>query len=385
MPARVYVVGAGMTKVGRHFDKGLVELAAEAYDAAVEDAGIEPAGIVVANMMAGSLQGQDSLGALIASSLGLRYRPALHVEAACGSGGAAVYTAYSLVASGLLPSVVVIGVEKMTDYPTAIVTEALAQAADADYEVFYGASFAALNALMMRLYMRRYGVSRDEMSEWPVMMHENALSNPYAQLHKRITRRMVAESQVVADPIRLLDSSPIGDGAAAVILASEEEAVRSKWGATVEVAGVGLAVDTVELSNREALDEVPALGEAARRAYSMAGLGPGDIDVAEIHDAFTITAMLSIEALGFAGKGEAAKQLARGRFHPGDKPTLNPSGGLKARGHPVGATGVYQVAELTMQLRGDYPGLRVEDARNALASNIGGDGSTTTVIILRRR
>ena len=381
----VYVVGVGMTKIGRHFDKGLVELAAEAYEKAVEDAGIEPAGIVVSNMMASSLQGQDSLGALIASSIGLRYRPALHVEAACGSGGAAVYTAYSLVASGLLPSVMVIGVEKMTDYPTAIVTEALAQAADADYEVFYGASFAALNALMMRYYMERYGVSRDEMSEWPVMMHENALKNPYAQLHKKITRRMVAESQPVADPIRLLDSSPIGDGAAAVILASGEEARKTHWGATVEVTGLGLAVDTVELSNREALDRIPALERAAEQAYQMAGVTPREIDVAEIHDAFTITAVLSIEALGLAGRGEAAKLLARGRFHPGDRPTLNPSGGLKARGHPVGATGVYQVAEITMQLRGDYPGLRVDNPRHGLASNIGGDGSTTTVVILSRR
>ncbi|BES82827.1 thiolase domain-containing protein [Pyrodictium abyssi] len=381
---RVYIAGVGMVPIGRHYGKGLLDLAAEAAFRALDEAGVEPDMVVVTNMLASKLQEQDNLGAYIASGIGLRGKPALRVEAACGSGGAGVYTAYSMVRSGLARSVLVVGVEKMTDYPTSTVTSALAQAADAEYELFYGASFTGLNALMMRYYMERYGVDRDTMSEWPVMMHENALSNPYAQIRRRITREDVARSQVVADPIRLLDSSPIGDGAAAVVLVSEEVAARLPEKPSVYIAGAGMATDTVELSNREALDRIPAAKTAAEQAYRMAGVDPGNIDVAEIHDAFTINAVLLIEELGFAPHGEAARLLAEGRFHPGDRPTLNPSGGLKARGHPVGTTGVYQVAEVAMQLRGDFPGVRVEGAETGLAVNMGGDGSTLIAHVLRR-
>jgi len=389
MPGPVYIVGVGLTKVSRHFDKSLIDLFAEASLKALEEAGVEPRdldAVVVGNMLANSLGSQDSLGALLATSIGARYKAAFHVKAACGSGGVAVYTGYSLVASGLADLVLVGGVEKMTDYPTPVITTALAQAGEAEYEVFYGASFAAFNALMMRLYMEKYGVSRDEMSEWPVMMHANAEKNPYAQIRRRISREDVAKSRVVADPIRLLDSSPIGDGAAAVLLASENglKKLGKKPDVLVEIAGVGLAVDTVELSNREELDAIPALRYAALQAYNMAGIEPKKLDVVEVHDAFTITGILSLEALGLAEKGKAAKLVAEGRFHPGDKPVANPSGGLKARGHPVGATGVYQVAEITMQLRGDFPGVKVEGAEYGLASNIGGDGSTITAIVLRR-
>ncbi|KSW11585.1 acetyl-CoA acetyltransferase [Pyrodictium occultum] len=381
--ARVYVAGVGVTRVGRHYGRGLLDLAAEAAFRAIDEAGVEPGAVVVTNMLASRLQEQDSLGAYIASGIGLRGRPALHVEAACGSGGAGLYTGYAMVRSGLVDSVLVVGVEKMTDYPTSTVTSALAQAADAEYELFYGASFTGLNALMMRYYMERYGVDRDTMSEWPVMMHENALINPYAQLRRRITREDVARSQVVADPIRLLDSSPIGDGAAAVLLVSEELASKLPEKPSVYIAGAGAATDTVELGSREALDRIPAARMAAEQALRAAGVRPEDIDVGEIHDAFTINAILLIEELGFAERGKAARALAEGRFRPGDRPTLNPSGGLKARGHPVGATGVYQVAEVAMQIRGDFPGVRVEGAETGIAVNMGGDGSTLTAFILR--
>ncbi len=383
---RVFVVSSSMTKVGRHFDKGLIDLAAEALWKAIDEVNIEPEAIIVGNMLSSSLQHQDNLGAYIASSIGFRLKPALKVEAACGSGGVAVYTAYALVASGLVKTAAVIGVEKMTDYPTAIVSKALAQAADAEYELFYGSSFTGLSALMMRYYMVKYNVSRRELSMWPVQMHEYALKNPYAQIKRRITVEDVESSPTIADPIKLLDSSPISDGAAALILASED--VVSKFGlkddALVEIAGVGLAVDTVELSNRVELDIIPSAIEAARQAYKMAHLEPKDIDVVELHDAFTIHAMLLLEALGFSGRGEAAKLYATGRFRLGDQPVVNPSGGLKARGHPVGATGVYQVAEIHQQLKGIFPGVKVENAQTGLACNMGGDGASTSVIILRR-
>ncbi len=382
---RVYVAGAALTRVGRHYERGLLDLAAEAAWAAIEDAGgVQPEAIVVGNMMSSSLQGQDNLGAYIANGIGLRGVPAFKVEAACGSGGAALHAAYTLVRSGVYSVVLVVGVEKMTDYPTATVTRALAQAADAEYEAFYGATFAGLNALVMRYYMERYGVSREEMSRWPVLMHENALSNPYAQLRRRITIEDVARSQVVADPVRMLDSSPIGDGAAAVLLVSGSAASRLGVERTVEIAGAGLATDTVELGNRVELDRLPAAREAAERALQMAGLEASRLDVVELHDAFTVNAYVLLEELGLAPRGASPRLLGEGRFHPGDRPTVNPSGGLKARGHPVGATGVYQAAEVVMQLRGDYPGLRVAGAETGLALNMGGVGSTVAAHVFRR-
>ncbi len=377
------MVGVGMTKIDRHYDKDMRSLAAEAALKALDDTkGADPKAVVVGNMMSSSLYQQDSLGALVADAIGLRGRGALKVEASCGSGGHAVAVGYSLVASGLYDQVMVVGIEKMCDYPTSVVTAGLAQAADAEYEVVYGASFAALNALVMRLYMSRYGAKRESIALWPVMMHENAVHNPYAQLRFRVTVEAVLRSPVIADPIRLLDAAPIGDGAAALILASEEVA-RKLSDAPVLIAGVGMGSDALDLASRQDLLDPISIRYAAKQAYAMAGIEPRNVDVAEIHDAFSITALLSIEGLGFAEPGKSWKELEEGRYRPGDKPSLNPSGGLKARGHPVGATGVYQVAEIAMQLRGDFPGIKC-GGEIGLAMNTGGVATLTTVIVLRR-
>ena len=381
---RVYVVGVGMTSIGRHYRRGMRDLFAEAALQAIDDArGEKPQALVVGNMLSSSMGEQDSLGALLADSVGLRGIPAFKVEAACGSGGAAFFAGYNLVASGMFDVVLVAGVEKMTEHVTSTVTRALAQAADAEYELFYGASFTGLNALLMRYYMEKHGVSREEMAAWPVLMHENASQNPFAQLRFKITVEQVLNAMVVADPITLLDSSPMGDGAAAVVIASEEVA-RKLSDTPVQVAGLGLATDSVDLSTRLELDGLAAARLAAEKAYRMAGIEARDVDVVEVHDAFTITGVLSVEALGFAGKGEAARLVAEGRFRPGDRPEVNLSGGLKARGHPVGATGVYQVAEIAMQLRGDFPGVKARDAEIGVAENIGGHGATISVVVLRR-
>ncbi len=381
---KVYVVGVGMTSIGRHYKRSMRDLFAEATLQAIDDAkGEKPQALVVGNMLSSSMGEQDSLGALLADSAGLRGIPAFKVEAACGSGGAAFFAAYNMVASGMFDVVLVAGVEKMTEHITATVTRALAQAADAEYELFYGASFTGLNALLMRYYMEKYRVSREEMAAWPVLMHENASQNPFAQLRFKITVEQVLNAMVVADPITLLDSSPMGDGAAAVMIASEEVA-RKLTDTPVRVAGVGLATDSVDLSTRLELDDLAAARLAAEKAYRMAGVEAGDIDVAEVHDAFTITGLLSLEALGLAGRGEAAKLVAEGRFRPGDRPEVNLSGGLKARGHPVGATGVYQIAEIAMQLRGDFPGVKASNPEVGLAENIGGHGATISVVVLRR-
>ncbi len=377
----VYVVGVGMTKVGRHMNLSLRDLAAEAALRAIEDAGNEkPEAIVVGNMLS-SLVEQENLAALIADHAGLRGISGFKVEGACGSGGAAIMAGYSLVSSGLFEKVLVVGIEKLLERPTPDTTRGLAYAADADYELIYGISFAGLNALVMRYYMRKYNVSREEMSWWAVMMHENGYRNPFAQLRKKITLEEAMNSPVIADPIRLFDACPLSDGAAAIFLTSED--LKSVSDTPVKISGVGNAVDSPDLSSRFELDRLYASRLSAERAFKKAKKEVKDIDVAEIHDAYSIIAAITIEEIGFTDRGQAPKSWAEGRFRPGDKPVLNPSGGLKSRGHPVGATGVYQAAEVTLQLRGDFPGVQV-GGEVGLTQNVGGVGSNITTIILTR-
>ncbi len=380
----MYIVGIGMVKIDRYYDKGYMQLIHDAAIRAFDDVNsYEPEVVVVGNMLSSSLYNQDSLAALALDAIGFRGLGGLKVEAACGSGGHAVIVGYSLIASGLYDQVMVIGVEKMSDYPTSTVTSALAQAADAEYEYIYGISFAALNALVMRLYMLKYEAKREDLALWPVRMHEYGSKNPYAQLRNRITIEDVVNSPIISDPIRLMDSAPIGDGAAVIILASEDTA-RKLSDTPIEIAGLGFGSDGLDLSSREELLNPISIRRAAEKAFRMSKLSPSNIDVAEIHDAFTITALVSIEGLGFAGPGESWKLIKDGRFAAGDKPSINLSGGLKARGHPVGATGVYQVAEIAMQLRGDFPGVRISNAEKGLAMNTGGVATLTSVIIMKR-
>ena len=250
---KVYIVGVGMTKVGKFYDRSIRELAAEAIFKALDEAGNErPEAIIVGNMLS-SLAEQENLASLIADYTGLRGISGFKVEGACGSGGAAFLAAYSLIASGIFKKVLVIGVEKLSERPTPVTSRGLAWAADADYELVHGISFAGLNALVMRYYMNKYGVSREEMAAWPVLMHDNALQNPYAQLKKKITIEDVLKSPVIADPVRLYDASPLSDGAAAVLLASEELA-RKLSDTPIHVAGVGNALDSTDLTSRYELD-----------------------------------------------------------------------------------------------------------------------------------
>ncbi len=378
---KVYVVGVGMTKVGNHTEVSLRDLAAEAIFNTLNEVGNEkPEAIVVGNMLS-SLVEQENLAALIADHVGLRGICGLKVEGACGSGGAAVLTGYLMIASGLYNKVLIVGVEKLLERPTPDTLRGLAYAADADYELIYGVSFAGLNALIMRYYMSKYNVKREELALWSVIMHQNGAKNPYAQLRNEVTLETVLNSPVVADPIRLYDACPLSDGAAAIYLTSEDWKKLSDT--PVLIAGISNAVDSVDISSRLSLDEFYASKISAENALRMAKLSVKDVDVAEIHDAYTITAAVSLESIGFAEKGKAAKLWSEGRFRPGDKPTINPSGGLKSRGHPVGATGVYQVAEVVMQLRGDFPGVLVP-SEVGLTQNIGGVGSNVTTVVLKR-
>lgn len=391
MRERIFVVGVGLTKIGRWYNRGARDLFSEAMEKAIEDAGgLKPKALVVGNMTSGVLMEQESIGALMADYSGLRGIPAFKVEAACGSGGAAFYAGYSLLASGLVDVVAVGGVEKLTEKLTSDATFALAMAADREYEVFYGASFTGLNALVARLYMNKYGYTREDMAYWPLRMHEYASCNPYAQLPRKTDLKTILNSPVVADPLHLFDCSPLGDGAAVVLLVRGEEKAREVAKAVgrdtlVEVVGLGFATDSVDLGSREDLLTLKSTVIAAREAYEMARVAPKNIDYMEVHDAFHITGYLALEDLGFAGKGEAVKLWKEGRFGKGDKPEVNFSGGLKARGHPVGATGVYQIAEVVMQLRGDFPGYKASDPEIGLAQNIGGVATYSTVAIFSRR
>lgn len=382
MSGKAYVVGVGMTNVGRFYERPLRDLAAEALFKAIDDAGgIKPEAVVVGNMLSSYVE-QENLASLIADHCGLRGVAGFKVEAACGSGGAAFIAAYSLVSSGLFNTVAVVGVEKLSERSTPEISRGLAYAADADFEIIHGISFSGLNALIMRYYMSRYGVTREEMAMWPVLMHENGYYNPYAHLRSRITVNDVIESPIIADPIRLYDACPISDGAAAAIVASEDVA-RKFTDTPILIAGVGNALDSTDITSRYDLDTFLASRISAERAFKMAGISPKEVDIAELHDAYSINGIVTLEDVGFAPKGLGAKLIAEGRFRPGDKPTVNPSGGLKSRGHPVGGTGVYQVCEVVMQLRGDFPGIKV-GGEVGLTQNIGGVGANITTIILRR-
>jgi len=390
MADKIYIIGVGMTKIGRWYNRSAKDLFYEAISKAIEDAGgVKPQALVIGNMTSSVLMEQDSLAALLADHSGLRGIPAFKVEAACGSGGAAFYAGYSLVKSGLADIVAAGGVEKLTEGISSEVTKALAQAADAEYEVFYGVSFTGLNALVARYYMGKYGYTREDMAYWPLRMHEYAVSNPYAQLPKKTSLEAILKSPVVAEPLHLFDCSPIGDGAAAVILVRGEDRAREisrKIGrdVLVEVRGVALSTDSVDLGSRTDLLTLTSTVNASRQAYRMAGITAKDVDYLEVHDAFHITGYLALEDMGFAAKGEAPKLWKEGRFAKGDKPEVNLSGGLKARGHPVGATGIYQIAECALQLRGEFPGVKASDPTIAVAQNIGGVATYSAVTVLGR-
>jgi acetyl-CoA C-acetyltransferase/acetyl-CoA acyltransferase len=387
---RVFVVGVGMTKIGRFYEKHAKELFAEALWKAIDDAGgVKPQAIVVGNMTSSVLMQQDSLGALVADYAGFRGVPAFKVEAACGSGGVALYTGFALVKSGVADVVAVGGVEKLTEANTETVTRALAQAADADYEVFYGVTFTGLNAMISRLYMNTFNYTDEDLSLWPLKMHEYGSYNPYAQLPRKTTLEEILNSPLIADPIRLFHAAPIGDGAAVVLLVRGEEKAREVGKITgrdtlVELSTVSVATDSVDMSTRRDLLTMESTVLASRSALAKAGLTIKDIDYVELHDAFHITAYASLEDLGFAPKGMAVKLFKEGKFQKGDKPEVNFSGGLKARGHPVGATGVYQVAEAVMQLRGDFPGFKASSPETALIHNIGGVSTIAAVAVFKR-
>lgn len=378
----VAIIGIGQTLVDEQWEKSLREIAGEAVFAAMNDAGRENVdGIFVGNMMSGILGHQENLGTLIADWVGLRGIEAFKIEAACGSGAGAVHMGVMAVASGYMDCAIAMGVEKMSETPMPETTAALATAADAEYEGDEGVSFVGLNALIMQRYMYEYGWNHADFAPFSINAHAHAMHNPYARLREPITQDEYAKARMICDPINLLDASPTGDGAAAVILVPMD-AMKSAEKPLVKIAGSAAATDSIAVHNRREPLWLYAAYTSAQKAYAQAGVKPQDIDVFELHDAFSIMSALSLEACGFAERGQGPRLGLDGEILPGGRIPVSTCGGLKARGHPVGATGVYQIVEVVQQLRGEAGKNQVEGARIGMAQNIGGSGSNIVTHIL---
>jgi len=382
----VYIIGAATTKFGEQWRVSPRTLAKEAAAAALRDAGTSVShvqALFVGNMLSGMLGGQEHLGAFFAEELGTG-GAAWKVEGACASGGLAIHAAVASVLSGQYETVLVLGVEKMTDHKPEDVALAL-MGAGSDKERLAGATFPGLYALLARAHMNAYGTTQEQMAAVAVKNHFHASLNPNAQFQSLITVENVMKSSCVADPLKLLDCSPISDGAAAVVVTGTKKQ-RGKKAPPIEIIASAVATDTLGLAQRESLTELKATTEAGEHAYRQAGVSPADIGVAEVHDCFTIAEILAMEDLGFYKKGSAAAAISRGETTLGKSKRLvvNPSGGLKGCGHPVGATGVKQVVELVEQLRGSADKRQVQKARIGLSHNVGGSGATAVVHILKK-
>jgi len=381
----VSIIALGQTKVDEHWQKSIRHLAADAILAALEES--NPGridAIYVGNMISGEAAGQEHLGALIADFVGLRGVEAIKVEAACGSGAASVRMGYIAVASGLADFVIAAGVEKMTDAPGEVISAALALAADGDYETNQGLTFVSINALLMRRYMHEFRVRHEDFAGFTVNAHRNAEGNPNAMFRYPVTADQFAHARMIADPINLLDSSPIGDGAAAVVLCPSEIAHRFS-SKPVRILASTVATDSVALHDRRDPLSLNAAFLASQKAYSQAGIKPQDVDLFEAHDAFTIMAALELEACGFAERGCGVRLAQEGEVALNGRIPISTMGGLKGRGHPVGATGVFQIIETAQQLRGEAGPNQISDCRIGMAQNIGGSGATVVTHILERQ
>ncbi len=361
-----------MTRFGKR-DESLPDLMAEAAFAALGDAGIErPDAMVVAAMNPEEFTGEGNYGSLIATHLGLSQVPAIRVETATSSGMAAIYVGFAGIAAGLHRSVLVVGGEKMTHLPTPRVSEIIGRSID-PHERTYGSTMPALAGLITRAAMQRRGLTLREISLVAVKNHAHGSRNPYAHFQTRVTLEVVMESRMVADPLRLYHCCPISDGAAAVVLTAERAPVR--------IAGIGQGMEAIAVRYRSDLTSFRATQDAAQDAYRMAGFGPERVEVAELHDAFASFELISLEDTGLVPAGKAGRVVLDGETAIGGRLPVNPSGGLKARGHPLAATGIAQIVELCWQLRGLAAGRQV-DGRVGLAQSIGGLATNNWVTLL---
>jgi len=378
----VAVISTGITKFGELWDTPLRDLFAEATLACIKDAGIEKKQIqsaYIGCMTSGLFVGQEHLASILCDYAGLNPIAATRVESACASGGAAFRAAYLEVASGASDFVLAGGVEKMNDGADA--TYCLATAADQEYEVYHGVTFPGLYAMIAHAHMHKYGTTPEQMAAVAVKNHKNGAKNPHGQFPMEITVETVLKAVRVAEPLGLFDCSPVTDGAAVALLCPVEVA-KELGKPIVKIIGSGHATDCIALHDRADLAAIPVVGKAARRAYDQAGVGPKDIDFCEVHDCFTIAEILCTEELGFFERGHGGPAVADGRTAlDGEKP-INTSGGLKSKGHPVGATGIAQIHELYAQLSGNAGPRQLKSPRLGMAQNMGGSGGSSTVHIL---
>ncbi len=378
----VAIVAAAMTPFGELWEMSLRQLFAEAALDVIKKAGVDHLdSIYVGNMSGGCFVGQEHLGPLMADQIGMAGVPSTRVESACASGGIALRTAYFEVASGASDLVLASGVEKMND--GADVTNVLATAADQELEVYHGITFPGLYAMIARAHMEAYGTTLEDLSWVSVKNHRHGALNPKAQFPIEFTLEQVMNSTPVADPLRLLHCSPVSDGAAAVLLCPLDQA-KKYTDQPIKILGTGQATSPMALADRKDPAFLDSVQLSAERAYSMADVGPGDIDVAEVHDCFAISEICCIEALGLVERSQAAGAAASGLTAIGGRIPVNTSGGLKAKGHPVGATGIAQIIEIFEQLRGESDARQVQGARLGLAQNMGGSGASSVVHILER-
>jgi acetyl-CoA C-acetyltransferase len=378
------ILGIGQTPVGEHWEKSLLELAGEAIFAALENADRQSAeAIFVGNMLSGTLVKQEHLGTRVADWVGMRGTESMKIEAACGSGGAAFRMGLMAVASGEIDSALVVGAEKMTDSLPDDTTAALAIAADADWEIIHGLSFVGLNALIMQRYMYEYGWNHADFAPFSINAHANAMHNPNARLQIPITKEDYLSAPMVSSPINLMDASAVSDGAAAVYIIPAEQLQTHMGKPVITVVGSSSVTDSIAVHDRTDPIWLSAAEKSCRIAYAQAGIGSDDIDVFELHDAFSIMAALSLEACGFADRGQGVVLGLEGEIQPQGAIPITTQGGLKARGHPVGATGIYQIIEVVQQLRGEAGVTQVVNPRIGMAQNIGGSGATILTHILK--
>jgi acetyl-CoA C-acetyltransferase len=382
----VAVIGVGLTKFGELWDKSFRKLIAEAGSKAILDAKIEGKDIdamYIGSMSSGRFVDQEHIGALVAEVSGFSHLhiPATRVEGACASGGLAVREGYLSVASGVNDIVVVGGIEKMNDVGGSEATDILAMASDQEWEAFFGATFPGIYAMIATRHMHEYGTTKEQLAQVAVKNHANGALNPYAHYQSPISLESVLNATTVAYPLGLLDCSPVSDGAASLVLCAAEKAMKYT-DKPVKIIGSGQASDALALHGRRDICTLDATVYAAKMAYKQANLTAKDIDFAEVHDCFTIAEICAIEDLGFVEKGKGGKAIDNKITTLDGSLPVNTSGGLKAKGHPVGATGVAQIVELTMQLRSDAGKRQVKDAKRGLAHNVGGSGATCVVHIM---
>ena len=382
----VAVIGVGLTKFGELWDKSFRQLIAEAGSKAILDAGIEGKeidGMYVGSMSSGRFVGQEHVGALVADAAGFSdmHIPSTRVEGACASGALAARQGYLSIASGVNDIVVVGGMEKMNDVGGNDATATLATAADQEWEAFFGATFPALYAMIAIRHMHEYGTTKEQLAQVAVKNHANGAKNPYAQYRREITLETAMNATMVAYPLGLLDCSPVTDGAASIILCAADKA-KQYTDNPIKIIGSGQGSDSLALHGRRDICTLDATVHAANMAYKHAGITAKDIDFAEVHDCFTIAEICAIEDLGFVKKGEGGKAIENKITTLDGSLPVNTSGGLKSKGHPVGATGVAQLVEVTQQLRGEADARQVQDAKIGLAHNVGGSGATCVVHIL---